>query len=258
MYLKNVVVTTKSGIKIELSYPKRVSKFDMEYEYVCDYENLGLDKMFDLETKVVNYLNGEEVKTASNSYLPIDKIIFVDNEENELKFKALIHYDKSKKDYSLSLMLVDRDSNVVESYLCDISMNIKREIHDLFAKSSAEIKNRMNAIDDLKIFFFTSNDVKDKKSEFFNNTLCLLKDTSEMDLNDSWRDKSYVSKSYLEKILGASIDKKYGLKSIFEDTMDNAFSKSRFTLNVDKILKTIESTSNSFCEFTLASVLVGK
>lgn len=258
MYLKNVVINTASGLKIELSYPKRMSKFEMEYTYIKDLDNKGLNNLFNIESEVVDDLTGKALKLEKDGSTSVEKALFLTKDGRELKLKPLIKCDSVNKDYALSLNLVDKKGNIIEESICELTLEDKKMVHDVFKLSVNEIKEKISNVGDVKVFFFVARDAKDKRKDFFENAICLLKDTCEKDLDDSWREKSFVGKKCLEKLVGASIDKKYGSVNIFENTMKDAFSKSAFSLDVEKIVGKMEETADEFCEFTLESIIVKK
>lgn len=253
MYLKNIVIKTNAGETVELSFPKRTSKFEIEYTYIKFLEGKELNKTFSMVKEIVDYISGKVVEYNQNEMLSLDDIRFMSQDNEELKLKPIVKCEN--RDYFLILKLVDRKGEIIKEVECSLSMENKQIIHEVFGLSGVEIKEKISNADKSNVFFFVSSEAKDEKEDFLENAMCILKDTNE---DDSWKEKSFVSRDYLEKLIESSINKKYGISKLFSNMMNDVFAKSEFSLDIEKIVAKRKEIKDKFCAFTLESVLVKK
>lgn len=256
MYLKNISIKINSSQIIELSFPKRISKFELEYTYVKGI----MDKYFNVALRNIKYLENFETEKSFayniEERMLLSKILFVTDKNEKLSLRAIVKC--CNKDYFLNLKLINKEGKVVDNYECPLSIEQKKIIHETFKLSTVEMKKKIEHVDNAEVFFFIPRDVKCEMENFFENSLCFFKDTNIYDPKDDWKLKSFVDRKYLEKLLNAYIEKKYGFNGIFENVLSDVVENSKFTLNVEKILSKMKDTNDKFCTFSFNSIVVAK
>lgn len=250
MYLKSVTVSPK-GKEIEFSYPKIISKNEIEYTgmYIkgIDSKNYICDKQGRIS------LRNSMFKTKDGRSFVVKPIASrtkgeKNNNENYVFYIKI--FEKLKDEIKL-----------VTTVNCQISEECKNMIHDTFIKSLEEVKQKINSLENMDLLFW-SGGYEDFDEKLFNESVfCYPAEIFNNKGKEYWEVESFIDTDYLESLLENVINKKYGFSNMFKMLdygLHHVVESSKFNIDIDKIMKTMHQINDGFYSFKLGSIILQK
>lgn len=244
MYLKSVLITPKES-EIEFSYPKRISRNEIEF--------MGMKSN---GTDVSGYVCDEEGRIC------LRNSVFYTKDERGFILKPIA--ERKGGDYVFSIKVFEKNNDemkLLTSVNCELSYENKKIIHDTFYMSSLEIKKKIESIDNLELLFW-SEGYEDFDTElFYESSFCYPAEIFDNKGKEYWQVESFVESDYLERLLDNTINKKYGFSNIFkmlESSMSNVVKQSKFKFDAIKMMKKMHEVNKGIHSFSLGSIVVEK
>lgn len=244
MYLKSVLISPR-GSEIEFSYPKRISKNEIEF---MGMKIKGVD--------VSCYTCDEEGRI----YLRNSAF----NTKNKRSFIIKPIAERKDMDYIFSIKIFEKNNEemkLLTSVECELSYENKKIIHDTFYLSSLEINKKLKSLESLELLFW-SGGYEDFDTElFYESSFCYPAEIFDNKGREYWEVESFVDTDYLEKLLDDAINKKYGFSNMFkmlEFNMSNVIKQSKFKFDTAKMMQKMHEINKGFCSFSLGSIVVQK
>ena len=245
MYLKSVLVSPR-GTEIEFSYPKRISRKEIEFMGMKIKKNIDVDC----------YTCDEEGRIyLRNSLFHI---------KNGRSFVIKPIAERKDNDYIFSIKIFEKindEMKLLTSVNCELTYSSKKAIHDTFYESTVEIKKKLESLDSLELLFW-SGGYEDFDTElFYESSFCYPAEIFTNKGKEYWKVESFVDSDYLERLLDDAINKKYGFSNVFkmlEYSMSNVIKQSKFKFDATKIMEKMHEINNGFHSFSLGSIVVQK
>lgn len=247
MYFKGIEIKTDMGKAIELSFPKMKSKYELEFSYIKDMSKNNFKGVF-REIKEI------KIDTTNVSdRVCIKDMKFISSNLKELGLRVVARLENGAYNIYLQFLEGDRLSKNIKVL---IPKSTQSEIHEVFGKGRNEIKQRISNLGNIKVGLFVSNDYNGDKNTLLENSLCFLRSVDNLSKDDM--ENSLVDEMYFEKILEATILKKYGVKNIFTDMLNDAIKESSYRVNVNSVINEMKNKkeNNRILEFTISSLLI--
>lgn len=245
MYLKSVLVSPR-GTEIEFSYPKRISRKEIEFM------GMKIKKNIDVNC----YTCDEEGRIyLKNSVFHI---------KNGRSFIIKPIAERKDNDYIFSIKVFEKINDEIKLFTsvnCELSYEDKKVIHNTFYLSSAEIKKKLESLENLELLFW-SGGYEDFDTElFYESSFCYPAEIFNNKGKEYWKVESFVDGDYLERLLDDAINKKYGFSNMFkmlEYSMSNVIKQSKFKFDTTKMMKKMNEINKGFHSFSLGSIVVQK
>lgn len=256
IFEKSIIVNTENEKVMELSYPKLISKVEMEYTYIKGITSKSLKDYFPDVVKIENISTGLPFKYDEDGRISLKHNVFVTKNNEKLVLKA--NAIRKENDYIITFKTVDFSSGkVLNEFECNIEHEDKLELNRIFKSACDEIKRKISELGKTKIFIFSPKDALNE-GDFLKESVCVGLDNCNTDVYGVDKRDTYLDEKYLEKLLDACISKEYGFEGILESSMEGMTRNSKYVFDGKKILSQIKQMDNRMCSFELDSVLIKK
>lgn len=267
MSKNNIIVKTSTGTLLELSYPKRISKFEIEFEFIKDISNKYFKDAFSniSHGMITNNFNEcVDLETIKNSFCNVKNLILVTKRNSRFKVRPVVNFNADTFEYTLNMVFYafNAETKKYDKVTTKVELELSKQdtevITKVFNETGKEIRNYSNAIEDISVSFYVSREAlnADNLDNVAGSILPFFKFSTIED--EKWSTTSSLSKTYLERIFNLYLNKKYKFNNICQCTLEDWTKNSSYSINIEEILKEAKTTKNNLVSFPLHSILVKK
>lgn len=245
MYLKSIVVEVK-GLELEFSYPKIISKNEIEYMAMSSNHLQGKQYVYDKEGRVILRNSPLKYDTGRNFIIkPIAR------KDSNLNYTFYVNVFEK----------VGNNLNLITEIKCPLTMENKKKINNTFAECVKEIKQKINSVKKSEIIVWAGGYEDFDENTCKESIFCYPTEVFNNKGKEYWEVESFIDADYLERLLESSINKEYGFSNMFKMLdlgLTDVIKTSKFTLNISKILKKMNELNNCSTTFVLESIVMPK
>lgn len=245
MYLKSIIVKVKE-LELEFSYPKIISKNEIEYMAMLNKNMQNNQNICDAEGRII--LRKYSLRNDNGRNFRIKPIACRDANQNYTFFINI--YEQ-----------IDTEMKFITKIECPLTVENKKIINETFVQCINEVKQKIKSVKKSEIIFWAGGYEDFDENLCKESIFCYPKEVFDNKSKECWQIESFVDADYLEKLLESAIKQEYGFSNMFK-MLDcgfmNVIKSSKFNLNINEIMKKLHSINDYSTSFILESVVMPK